>query len=147
MTGQEVIDILVAEGFTHVRSWVSEHHRLQQIIGEDHLYSRKRGSGVPIEYTEEDVRRAVAHLRIRETVASASSHQMSYVHEQIKNVAVQHNTGSVIHDGHSATWKWGSELRDHIQDLLIAGKGFIVIPCRVESLENNATVALQTEES
>ena len=63
----------------------------------------------------------------------------------IKNIAMVHTDGSVTHDGHSATWNWGSDLRKHIDGLLKAGRGFVIVPCAIESLENNATVADQTE--
>ena len=144
MTAQEVLEILVAEGFAYVDSWASEHHRLQTIIGEDHLYDKKHGSGYSIEYDDKDVRRAVAHLRINKVLGVSVGAGTSQIRESIKTVAMEHGDGSVIYDGSRATWIWGPELIDIIQTLLIEGKGFVVVPCSIKSLMNYATITEQT---
>ncbi len=146
MNASEVINILIAEGFAYVDSWASEHHRLQTIIGEDHLYSKKKGSGHSIEYDAVDVRRAVAHLRINKVLGVAVGQGTSRIRESIKTAAMDHNDGSVVYDGSHATWTWGPALIDKIQTLLIAGKAFVIVPCNIDSLKNYATATELTKE-
>lgn len=142
MTAQEVLEILVAEGFDFVDSWASEHHRLQTIIGEGHLYDKKHGSGYSIEYDDSDVRRAIAHLRINKVLGIAVGAGTSRIREGIKSLAMHHSDGSVIYDGYAATWLWGSHLKDEVETLLIAGKAFVIVPCYIESLKAELTKEL-----
>lgn len=132
----EVIDLLAQEGFevkhyTHANPMVV--HRLMgtTYVGVKH---REPGSGHYIEYDEEDVRRAVAGLRLNRLLGEGKLDRMgSHERNRIIERVSHERHGWVLWAANLIGWFDDPvELAEALSRSLTA---FIVVPCYVRSLE------------
>jgi hypothetical protein len=120
-------------------------------IGEKHMHETGRnvGSGNKIDYTEKDIRRAVAHHRIMQLIGAVTGKVGSTVTRRLREVASYHRDGwavaTVNLDGDRQVFHQNS--LQEISTMLSWGKSIIIIPCEVGVLEpEQGEPALNTED-
>jgi hypothetical protein len=112
-------------------------------IGEKHIYEtgRNQGSGNRIVYTEKDIRRAIAYLRIQRLIGTVTGKVGSVVTRRLREVASYHREGWAVAtldiDGESQVFHQSS--MSEMSVMLSWGKSVIVIPCEVSALEQEET--------
>lgn len=108
-------------------------------IGEKHIHETGRsvGSGNRIEYTEKDIRRAIAYVRTKRVIGSVTGSVGAEVTSGLRQVA------SYFADGYAVAYVLfeNDELHiDHLHkegivELVGSNVAFVAIPCVVEVLD------------
>jgi hypothetical protein len=107
-------------------------------IGEKHMHETGRnvGSGFHIEYTEKDIRRAIAYLRIQRVIGTVTGKVGSVVTRRLREIASYHRDGyafAYLENGKETVIVEHSDTGVKIM-MLVEGYDdtpFIVIPCTV----------------
>lgn len=103
--------------------WMGEHY-----IHEIH---KDTGSGYPIEYTEKDIRRAVAYLRTINLIGAGLGREAARMRERVRDIASWHTNGWVVVTNGTAWW---TDDTDVIWLAIDEGHTFLLVPCYVKLL-------------
>ncbi|RKZ95677.1 MAG: hypothetical protein DRQ40_03075 [Gammaproteobacteria bacterium] len=131
-TFQEALELIGTEEQIRMKG-NEQSNTLHRWIGERHLADtdRKPGSGFSFAYTEKDIRRAIAYLRLRHLVGGAIGSEARIVADRIREVASWHYDGFAVAIENNVMW-----LPTHhdVGDLISEGYGVVSIPCEVRAL-------------
>ena len=113
--------------------------QLHRWIGEAHMGAsgRLRGPGHHIEYTEKDIRRAVAYLRLRALIGAGIGANAQAVRERIREVASWHTEGwvTLFVTGNAMVVDWDQQVSGAVANLA-TGNPVLVIPCSIQDLDD-----------
>ena len=117
-------------------------HVLHRWIGEKHMHEtgRKVGSGNKIVYTEKDIRRAIAYIRIKRVIGTVTGRVGSMVTRRLREIASYHREGYAVAYLENGKNNVIVEHSEHGRDIISFLEGyndtpFIVIPCGVSVLD------------
>lgn len=139
-----LVDVIDVNGFNRTY-WRNNPAGLHVAIGLDH--DKHAGSGVPIDYTEEEARKVIAFLRLSLMLGPGVGRQNTAAKtlSALRDMAGGYDIGWVVgvfgDDGHTLVTH--TESTEIIQEMAYIGGPFIVLPCTVLGLDS-ATVAHQT---
>jgi hypothetical protein len=117
-------------------------HVVHRWIGEKHMHETGRnvGSGNQIVYTEKDIRRAIAYLRIQRVIGTVTGKVGSVVTRRLREIASYHRGGYAVAYLENGKSNVIVEWSEHGRDITKFLEGyddtpFVVIPCFVAVFE------------
>ena len=107
---------------------------LHRWIGERYMYEigARVGSGNQIQYTDKDIRRAVAYLRLVRLIGAGLGKTAQQMRDRVREVASWHTNGWVIVTQGDV---YHTDDTDHIWYLIDGTHPYLVIPCAVDILK------------
>jgi hypothetical protein len=126
------IDILKDVGLVESDQTIQS-QQLHRWIGERHLKNTGRhpGSGNSFEYTEKDIRRAVAYKRLRRLVGAAVGSRGRDVADGVRELVAYHRSGNVLVTHEDIFWIRDDALIEVVEMYLAAARPVVVVPCSV----------------
>ena len=136
MTLSQMIAALRTLGIFHVsdededREYVA--NQVHRWVGEAHMAAtgRLNGPGTYVEYTEVDLRRAVAYLRTRALIGAGVGTEAMRLRERIRDVAAENTDGWIVVSSETRSVSW-VPTRSQAAQLLTTGHAVVLIPCRL----------------
>jgi hypothetical protein len=108
---------------------------LHRWIGERYMYEigARIGSGKQIQYTDKDIRRAVAYLRLINLVGAGLGKDAQRMRDRVREVASWHTNGWVVVTQGEVYY---TDDTDHIWLIIDRGHPYLIIPCYVHLLSS-----------
>ena len=106
---------------------------LHRWIGERYMHEigSNTGSGNPMQYTDKDIRRAIAYRRTIALIGAGLGRDASLMRERVREVASWHTRGWVIVGDGDVGW---TDDTDYIWSVIDSSATFMLIPCSVPLL-------------
>ena len=108
-------------------------NQLNRWIGQAYMAAtgRLQGSGNVIEYTEKDIRRAVAYLRLRALIGAGIGADAQEMRERVRDVASWHTDGWVVVTNEEPKVTWTDDVEDALATIL-TGMAVTIVPCALQ---------------
>lgn len=110
--------------------------QLHRWIGEAYMGAsgRLQGSGIPVEYAEKDIRRAVAYLRLRSLIGAGIGADAQDMRERVREVASWHETGWIVATDEEPKVDWTPDAEEALS-MIFGGRAVVIIPCTIGQIE------------